>query len=215
MASLLALNVAAAAAPNRSPVARRSKTFKAHCRGTQATFWGSRSRRTGASPRADLALTSECPRTPREICRWQCGRRTTSRYKARCSSVNTAIAGPISYDLFLPPPARPILGRGDTAYINSHSLSIYNQFLQSDGAHRDTRARQIHDDELRPAVRDEGGVEPRGPGPQAARSSSTCRVTPRTYLLDNLRLDGPPVLTACTTTPNKSAATAAEPRRSR
>src|SRR5581483_10351014 len=115
-------------------------------------------------------------------------------------SVSSAIAGPISYDLFLPPPANPFWAGATQAYVDCHSLSIYNQFLgQTELTGLPTGTFNPISFALPPSTK-----ATLSHGCQDLSFTIVINVPSNstgTYLLDNLQLDGSPILTTCTASP--------------
>jgi hypothetical protein len=119
-------------------------------------------------------------------------------------SVSSAITGPITYDLLLPPPANPYWAGATQMYLDCHSLSIYNQYLgQTELTGVPSGAFTTMSFPLPAST-----VTALSHGCQDLSVTIALNVPSNstgTYLLDNLQLDGPPVLTACTQTDDADA----------
>ena len=202
VASLLALNVAAASC-------RQSKPSSEAIEDVQSALSSNAGDILGFEVPADwhitsgqnIALTSSTTHTQGNLSLAVRAQNYVSIQSA-LFSVNTAIAGPISYDLFLPPPANPFWAGATQAYVDCHSLSIYNQFLGQTELTGVPTGKFTTMSFALPAA-DEGGVEPRVPGPELHDRHQRAEEPPE-RIVDTLQLDGPPVLTACTATPNGS-----------
>lgn len=203
VASLLALNVAAASC-------RQSKPSSEAIEDVQSALSSNAGDILGFEVPADwhitsgqnIALTSSTTHTQGNLSLAVRAQNYVSIQSA-LFSVNTAIAGPISYDLFLPPPANPFWAGATQAYVDCHSLSIYNQFLgQTELTGVPTGKFTTISFALPSATK-----AALSHGCQDLSFTIVINVPSNstgTYLLDNLQLDGPPVLTACTATPNGS-----------
>jgi hypothetical protein len=115
-------------------------------------------------------------------------------------SVSSAITGPVSYDLLLPPPANPSWAGTTQLYMDCHSLAIYNQYLgQTEltgiaAGQFTTMSYPLPAATL--ATLAHGCTNLSFTVVLNVPSNST-----GSYLIDNLQLDGPPVVGTCSLTP--------------
>jgi hypothetical protein len=120
-------------------------------------------------------------------------------------SVASAVTGPVSYDLFLPPSANPSWAGATQLFVDCHSHSIFNQYLGQ------TELTGLPTGKF-------NAVQFSLPTSIATALSHGCSDlsftiilnvpsnSTGTYLLDNLQLDGPPLTSTCSTTPAASTA---------
>jgi hypothetical protein len=118
-------------------------------------------------------------------------------------SLSSALTGPVSFDLSLPTPANPYWAGATQLYVDCHSHSVYNQYLgQKELTGLATGQFLTMSFDVPSAVQ---SALSHG----CADLSFTIAINVPTnstgsYLLDNLQLAGPPIVTACNEVPSSS-----------
>jgi hypothetical protein len=111
-------------------------------------------------------------------------------------SVNSAIAGPFTYDLQLPPPSNPFWAGATQLFINCPSHGLFNQYLGQFELTNQPVGSFLTMTYSVPSVT--ATALNHGCGDLSfVVVLNTPSDSTGTYLLDNFQLDGPPVLTAC------------------